>query len=130
MRYFTIIDNEVYDKDLFTYLEKGECLDKSPLANGTKSVIISSDNAYKAVEWRDDLIAILKDIESNPRKQCPCCGNMTNHFVQDYRGEECVSRYISCTVCLGLSDKHYFELFKMKNGEQAFEKLLQMTGLI
>lgn len=130
MKYFNIIDNEVYDKDLFAYLEQGECLDKGSLANGTKSVIISVDNAYRAVEDRDDLIAILKDIESNPRKHCPCCGNMTNHFVQDYRGQECVSRYISCTACLGLDDANYFEVMGISDDEQSFETLLKIFEII
>ena len=127
MKYFTIIDNKVYDKKLYKCLSEGKYYTKDKLNNGTEFVIISVPEAYKAVKGHEDLVSISKDIENNPKKHCPCCGAMTNSFLQDYREVGgTISRYISCSMCIDLNNSVYFELLRSTEpAEQKFEEYLE-----
>lgn len=127
MKFFNIINNGEYIKELFTALEKGNCIDREPLENGTKSIIISKEEAYKAVGDNQKLIDALKEIEDNKYVNCPCCGNITNHLFKDYRSScDTVSSYVSCPICATFANEDYFKVRRMeKSNEEKFEYVLK-----
>ena len=112
MKYVYIIGEKDY-KDLCDDLIARENIVVDSLGSGNKGVLSTIDVLEDIIKEQTKGAEMAKDMLDNKAyRTCPCCGTLSNKHFPDYRGSECVSKYNSCPICLGLEDKRYFKLMR------------------
>lgn len=81
------------------------------LRNGKRLVVIEKDKALEFFAGNQRYIDSIEQL-NDKKHTCSCCGSHTHIFTQDYRGDMCVSKYISCVVCKGYADEKYFNIMR------------------
>lgn len=115
---------EVHER-LYKLLESQELIENKPFESGTRTLLIKKDLADKVVAESNDK-ELQEEYErclNGHKHKCNCCGTYSNMFKQDYRGDVCISKYISCPLCYCLEDKDYFEIMRSNNNELILKKL-------
>ena len=117
------IENKIHE-ELFNVLSHGEVIKNSYLRNGVRTLLISKEVADKLIDNNEHLREEYeKNLINKKDHQCRCCKTYSNLFMEDFRGTENLSKYISCPICFELEDKDYFEVMRSNDGELALKKL-------
>lgn len=124
------IDNKVEEvqnkahEELFNLLSNREVIENSQFKNGVRTLLISKEVADKLVSNNEHLKEEYeKNLVDKKYHQCRCCKTYSNLFMEDFRGTENLSKYVSCPICFELKDKDYFEVMRSNDEELALKKL-------